>query len=235
MTEAFASIADAYDLLLDQQRLDRELPGLLRLLGPAERICDLGCGCGEHSAALQAAGRTVCGVDCEEAMVEHARRRHPETAFRLGDLCDPPAGPWDGLICLGNVLACLPPRQLAAIAASWARVLAPGGRAIVQIVNPLRSGEVSTVVRQDTDRLLVKSLVPIDDGALLSLLYHVRDGSLWTSQASHQRLHRHQPTAIETAFRAAGFTRLTRFGGLDGRPFDQAASDLVLLADKEHP
>lgn len=43
---------------------------------PGERILDLGCGSGELSAQIAAAGAGVLGVDASEAMIAAARERH---------------------------------------------------------------------------------------------------------------------------------------------------------------
>ena len=42
---------------------------------PGERILDLGCGDGQLTAKLVAAGATVVGVDASSAMVEGARSK----------------------------------------------------------------------------------------------------------------------------------------------------------------
>ena len=64
-------------------------------------VLDLGCGDGDLLAALRPA-RGV-GIDLSPAMVEEARRRHPELAFHVGDAEDPAAiaaldGPFDFIV-----------------------------------------------------------------------------------------------------------------------------------------
>ncbi|HSN85517.1 MAG TPA: class I SAM-dependent methyltransferase, partial [Thermoanaerobaculia bacterium] len=57
------------------QRIEREWPFLERILatGPSRRVLDLGCGTGEHSRRMAAAGLAVVGVDASESMIEKAR------------------------------------------------------------------------------------------------------------------------------------------------------------------
>lgn len=52
---------------------------------PGERILDLGCGTGEHVAALAAAGADVVGVDASESMLAAARERFADLAFAHAD------------------------------------------------------------------------------------------------------------------------------------------------------
>jgi len=70
-----------------QPALDRQLQPLGRRamaeldLGPGKRVLDIGCGAGETSLALAAAGAEVTGVDISRPLLEIARRR---TAGRDG-------------------------------------------------------------------------------------------------------------------------------------------------------
>jgi len=48
---------------------------------PGERVLDLGCGTGELTAALAAAGADAVGLDASAEMVERARGAHPECEF----------------------------------------------------------------------------------------------------------------------------------------------------------
>jgi 2-polyprenyl-3-methyl-5-hydroxy-6-metoxy-1,4-benzoquinol methylase len=54
------------------------------------RALDAACGTGRHAAFLAERGHSVIGVDQSQAMLELARRRLPDTEFRLGDLLDLP-------------------------------------------------------------------------------------------------------------------------------------------------
>lgn len=57
------------------------------LVPPGATVLDLGCGLGDLLAAVEPA-RGV-GVDFSPAMLDHARRRHPELTFVEGDIEDP--------------------------------------------------------------------------------------------------------------------------------------------------
>ncbi len=76
------------------------------LIPPGQRVLDLGCGTGRLLAALEPA-RGV-GVDLSPAMVEEARRRHPDLEFEVGDVEDDAvidrlAGPFDVILLSDTV------------------------------------------------------------------------------------------------------------------------------------
>src|SRR5258706_13559687 len=52
---------------------------------PAERVLDLGCGTGDLTQQLAAAGARPFGVDASADMIDEARRKHPSLSFEVGD------------------------------------------------------------------------------------------------------------------------------------------------------
>jgi trans-aconitate methyltransferase len=65
-------------------RIASDLVGVLAPL-PGERVLDLGCGTGELTSAIAAAGASVVGLDASEEMIAAARRRGPDLTFVVGD------------------------------------------------------------------------------------------------------------------------------------------------------
>ncbi len=57
--------------------------GLVELLAPrpGERIVDLGCGVGQLSAEIAAAGAEVIGIDGDPGMIARARQKYPDIQF----------------------------------------------------------------------------------------------------------------------------------------------------------
>lgn len=95
-------------------------------------VADLGCGPGGVTARLASLGLPAFGVDASPAMVGLARREYPGLRFDEGSLLDLDIE--DG--ALGGALAWysiihLPPADLPAAFAEFARVLAPGGHLLV--------------------------------------------------------------------------------------------------------
>ncbi len=111
---------------------------LLDLLAaqPGERILDIGCGTGHQAAALAAAGAEVVGVDSDSAMLDTARREHPEVRFAQVDAQDRTAlaaavGAARDAV-LSNAALHWMPRQ-DDVVAGIAAVLRPGGRLVVEM------------------------------------------------------------------------------------------------------
>jgi len=104
---------------------------LLALLDaqPGERILDLGCGTGDHVAALRAAGVDAIGVDSSPAMIEQALTRHPGLPVSVADARDLDGGPFDGILS-NAVLHWIP--EAGQVAAALVRALRPGGRFVAE-------------------------------------------------------------------------------------------------------
>ena len=100
---------------------------LLSLLDarPGERILDLGCGTGDHVAALRAAGVDAIGVDSSAEMIERALVNHPGLPVSVGDARTLGGDGFDGVLS-NAVLHWIP--EAAQVSAAIARALRPGGR-----------------------------------------------------------------------------------------------------------
>jgi SAM-dependent methyltransferase len=125
----------------DPSRARDELESLFGRLGadPKGGTCvEVGCGPGRMTAALADRFDRVVAVDVSPAMVARAQAAVPEpnVVFRVvsGDRLDGVAdGTADALVCY-LVLQHLPSRTaVAAYLREFARVLAPGGQAFVQV------------------------------------------------------------------------------------------------------
>jgi ubiquinone/menaquinone biosynthesis C-methylase UbiE len=97
------------------------------------RLLDAGCGPGHWSQELTTQGvREVVGLDASAEFVTAARERFPTIAFQQADLA---AIPLDDR-SVGGILAWYsiihtPPADLPAILSEFARVLSPGGSALI--------------------------------------------------------------------------------------------------------
>jgi SAM-dependent methyltransferase len=96
------------------------------LRGP---VVEVGCGPGRMTGPLAELGLTVRGIDLSPEMVAQARRRHPGLDFQVGTMTalDLPDDSVAGLVAWYSIIH-LPPADLPAVFAEFARVLAPGGR-----------------------------------------------------------------------------------------------------------
>lgn len=95
-------------------------------LRPDGVVLDAGCGPGADCAVLRAAvpqGRVV-GVDRSALFIERLRADHAGIAAHVGDMTDPPGGPFDLIWSAGAIYTVGIPIALTA----WRGHLRPGGR-----------------------------------------------------------------------------------------------------------
>jgi SAM-dependent methyltransferase len=112
-----------------ESAVDRALLGAFAELvatnpGP---VVDVGCGPGRVAAFLAARGHDVVGVDLSPAMIEVARRAHPNIEFREGQLRALPAPDhaFVGMVCWYSIIHA-PPSELDDAFAEMRRVVTVG-------------------------------------------------------------------------------------------------------------
>ena len=136
---AYDAVADTYaELFRDSLRdspLDRAMLGVFAeavRAGGNGPVADLGCGPGHVTAHLRELGLTAFGVDASPAMIELARRAGPGMHFEVGSLAELAVadGQLDGVLSRWSVIH-LPPPEVPAVLAEFARVLAPGGHLLI--------------------------------------------------------------------------------------------------------
>jgi SAM-dependent methyltransferase len=217
-----------------------EVDFVVRELGtsPPARILDLPSGLGRHSIALASRGYRVTGVDISAYATLSAKReasaRGLNVTFLLGDMRDPPPdGPYDGAVCLGNSFGYLSRRDMRRFVQNIFHTVRPSGRwvidsgAVAESLLPhlveertLEAGGVTYAVRNrydaTTSRLLQAcTLVRGQERQTADLSY-----TIYTVAELHQLLEH------------AGWTVLSSYGSLDGRPFREGDRRLFLIAQR---
>lgn len=117
--------------------------GVLDLLAPrpGERIVDLGCGTGDLTAQIAAAGAEVIGIDAAEAMIVRARERFPQLRFEVARGQDfVVESPVDAVFSSAALHWMSPPED---VAASVFRALKPGGRFVAEMGG---DGNIATII-----------------------------------------------------------------------------------------
>jgi SAM-dependent methyltransferase len=106
---------------------------------PDGPVLDMACGTGRHTAYIAAAGHEVLGVDANEGMLSHARRKLPDVEFRQGDLNSIPVDDASyGSVTCGLAFGHL--REIEPGVRELARVLKPGGRVAISAPHPFITG-----------------------------------------------------------------------------------------------
>jgi glycine/sarcosine N-methyltransferase len=251
MTDDPYSRVEYRRLIAWPQRIEREWPFLERILAtaPSRRVLDLGCGTGEHSRRLAAAGFEAVGVDASESMLEKAREEPlPDNLrFVLGDMCDlgrAVEGSFGGALCLGNALPhLLTGEDLHRFATGLRDRLLPGAPLILQILNYDRifaANERSLPLnfRPDPDGEVVflRLMTPQPDGTVLFypttlILRPGREPAVEVKHTREVHLRGWKRDEVEAALNQAGFAEREAYSGFDGGAWDAAVSrDLLLVA-----
>lgn len=148
----YALWADTYDNF-PNPLINVEEPIIRALLErmPAGRALDAACGTGRYTRYMRARGHEVEAVDVSRAMIAQAPASSPEVRFSVGSLEALPFtdGSFDLVMC-GLALTHLP--QISPAIAEFARVLKPGGSAILADHHPVAGLLGGSAIFQDKDR-----------------------------------------------------------------------------------
>ncbi|MGW5362852.1 class I SAM-dependent methyltransferase [Actinopolymorpha pittospori] len=122
---------------------------------PVARVLDAACGTGRHAAYLHTLGHEVAGVDGSPEMLAHARLKVPAGEFKEGalDALPFPDASFDTVVC---ALALTHQPRLEPVLTEFARVLRPGGQAILSDIHwlSLYLGGVASVSGPEGTRAL---------------------------------------------------------------------------------
>lgn len=243
--DMYDALADIYDRFIDwPARLARELPHLTAFLGDARRVADVACGTGRHANALAAHGYEVVGYDASPAALARAAASglatfHEALFGHLSELGEPPC---DALLCLGNSLPHVLDRDaLQATVDDFARLLRPGGRALLHLRNlPLAAaqGERWLPLRAETDadgtEWIFQRLYDFGDDGLVQFHFVVLQrpaAGAWTRRIESTALRAWTAEELREVFAGWGAFEIT--GDLAGGVFEEGRSaDLFVRGER---
>lgn len=228
---------DIAETLLSGPR-EGELDFLVRELGlkPGDRVFDQCCGWGRIAGPLLEAGYQVEGVDGAPELLQMARQQFPQGRFELADagvylppeLCDGACNLYSSFGCSvdqNENLACL---------ARLAESLKPGGRAILDTINPGRvlSGfrDLMTTEYPDGSTITRRSWLDWEKGLLHQEWSLQRPGGSPQNRQGHTRLT--FPHTLAEMLQSVGLQPLHLYGDLQSAPFELTSERLIWVAVK---
>lgn len=227
--EAYLSVYPHRDLAAARE----EVAGLLGRGGEwarGGRVLDLGCGFGRHTLALREAGLSAFGLDLSAELLRHARELAGAEALagRLvrGDFRALPFrdGAFDAVLLLFSSFGYLDDGANRRVLGQVARVLRPGGAAVLDLMNPARV-RATLVPESRSERggcvLLERRYLAHGDARVVKeVLLRDADGR---ERRWHEDVRLYEPGELRALAEAVGLTVERTEGGFDGRPY--AAGD----------
>jgi SAM-dependent methyltransferase len=221
----------------DEASARRELD-FVRSIGIGGRLLDVACGFGRHVQAALESGLEAYGVDRSIELVSEARvlARGESVRGRLA-CADARALPFrdasfDTCTLFFSSFGYFGERDDRRVMAELARVLRPGGRSFLDLMNPPRGRATlvprSRVERGDLDIEEQRELA--DGGRRVTKLVRLSGGGRERSWREDVRLY--ERGEIESLFELAGLRAAGAFGDFDGRALSDDAPRLLLLAHK---
>ncbi|QQQ79408.1 class I SAM-dependent methyltransferase [Saccharothrix sp. 6-C] len=224
--------------------IERELD-----LAAGSRVLDVACGTGRHAVSLAARGHRVTCVDLSEDYLDATRRRAAERGVTVDavradmrDLTDLPAASFDAAVNMYTSFGYFDRdednvRSVAAVA----RVLRPGGRLLVDVVN--RDWFVRNFFPSEFapgDGFVIRDYEEVDGEVVLHQnAFDPRTSRLrWTCRpvgarrehvvVDYRMYSLHELLAV---LRAGGLTPVRALGGYDGTPYELFSPRLLCVAE----
>ncbi|WP_416875416.1 class I SAM-dependent methyltransferase [Kitasatospora sp. SC0581] len=121
------------DLISAGEDVDGEARLADTLLPRGARVLDAGAGMGRVAAALLRRGHDVVAIEPDPALVHQARETYPGLAIEERDILDlsPDDGPFDLVVCVGNVIVFLAEDTERRALGAMRDVLGENGRILV--------------------------------------------------------------------------------------------------------
>ena len=241
--DLYEHIADDYDAVTGaagRRQAAQTMLAELRRRHPFDSVLDVACGNGMHAMMLAEMGVAVTAADISEAMLGQARRRAAEAHLAVRWVHTPMQeiarcveGPFDAILCLGNSLPhLLDPHQLTGTLAGFARLLAPRGVVVLQLLNYARvlaRQERIVGVTGQGDTQYVRFYDFLEDFVRFNILKLTWSASGCTHDLADTLLRPYTRDEIAAACRTAGLGRIDCFAGPAFADFDEQQSDTLML------
>ena len=217
-------------------------------LRPGSRVLDLTCGPGLYAVPLAERGVHVTGVDFAPAAVAHARQL--AAAAGVAERCvfveadvrayEPRPEAYDAALFLYGQLAVFPRDEAAGLLGKAAAALRPGGRLVVELLDPARVDKADSSWWFTDDKGLWGEQPFLHLGERRwnaaertsverYYILHLESGAMDEIVLCDQT---YEMEEVEGMLRAAGFTAVNSFAGWAGLPLYDAEEWIVYVAER---
>ena len=217
-----------------------EVDGFLRLAGlsPGAAVLDLCCGVGRHALALARKGFRVTGVDRTRAYLDRAAAQAQERNLDVEFVCEDMRlfqrpGAFDAAIWFYTSIGFFEDdaedlRVMERVFAS----LKPGGVLAIETRGreDVRRDFQERDWHEREDELILEERAPSEDWSRMEVRWIRVHGAKRGEARFNLRLY--SSLELKGMLTRAGFREVETRGDLDGRPYDEEATRLVLLARK---
>lgn len=240
----FDDVSGFYDSMINfSSSLDNRIKLLGKFITPEMKTAaDLGCGTGIDSIALTKLGIKVTGFDISGGMIQKAKENaqhygcnidfHQKGIEEIGTQF---IGLFDIAISFGNTIANLDEKKLKKAVGNIYKILRPGGRFVLQILNFYR-------IRKNDERILKISL---DSSKCVVRFFDILKNNFNLNVLSFNLQRPDEFNLVKTAIypydfsqmksvlKSTGFKDIKKFGNLKLDKFDKTtSSDLIVICHK---
>jgi SAM-dependent methyltransferase len=205
--------------------------------GEPARILDAGCGNGRHAVPLARAGHRIVGLDSSAVLLAAARRAARDRPWphlvrgSYSRLAFEPAI-FDAVLCLGTSLGYMSDEGDAAALREFKRVLAPGGRLVIET---LHRGEIGDRLGEHEERTLARGATlrferEFDPRRSVMRETQRLDDGRGESRPRTYELRAYGDDELCDMLERAGFEVIGRHASLSGTGKPSSATPLVLVA-----
>ncbi|HZG87110.1 class I SAM-dependent methyltransferase [Paenibacillus sp.] len=208
----------------------RAMSAWLRL-PPRASVLDLCCGTGRHSVVLRRLGYSVVGVDLSETLLAVARKREPNgIRWVRGDMrAVPLAERFDAVLNLFTSFGYFESdAENEKVLREMHRLLRPGGRFVIDFLNPSYTKE--HLVPRSTKRdgpLYIEETRTIQAGCVVKTIRVSERGA--SARTYEERVKLYELSDFVRMLKGAGLTLLRAFGDYDGSDYEEARSKRLIL------
>jgi SAM-dependent methyltransferase len=221
------------------EEISAEIRSMVRLLGLREgdRVLDVPCGSGRHSALLASAGCKVTGLDISEPLLRKAREDTAASGmsieYQQGDMR---ALPWrdqfDAAVCLWGSFGYFDDEGNAAYLRAVFRALKPGGRFLIDtpIVETVLPGYRASDWTQIGRTMLLETRRYDHINGRIDRSWTMMQGKKVEKRTLSMRLHTYRELCNMLC--AAGFASCEGYSTLAGAPYALGGDRVYMLATK---